>query len=46
MLNNTFETNQTQGNLNYLVIEYLKSVSFLDDTQKDKIIEIVRNIFI
>lgn len=43
---NTHQVNQTQGNLNYLVIEYLKLVPFLDDTQKEKIIDIVRNIII
>lgn len=37
------KVNQTQGNINYLVIEYLKSLPFNNQDQKDQIIKKVSN---
>ena len=45
MINNQ-KVNQTQGNINYLVIEYLKSLPFNNQDQKEQIIKKVSNFFI
>ena len=45
MINNQ-KVNQTQGNINYLVIEYLKSLPFNNQDQKEQIIKKVSNFII
>ena len=44
MNNLSSQINQSSGDINYLIIEYLKSIPFLDSTQKDQLIAKVRNI--
>jgi len=45
MINTTSQINQSSGDINYLIIEYLKSIPFTDQEQKDILINKVRNIF-
>ena len=37
--------NQSSGDINYLIIEYLKSIPFTDNEQKENLINKVSNIF-
>jgi hypothetical protein len=46
MNNLSSQINQSSGDINYLIIEYLKSIPFLDNTQKDQLIAKVRNIIL
>ena len=45
MNNLSSQINQSSGDINYLIIEYLKSIPFLDNEQKDNLINKVSNIF-
>lgn len=45
MNNLSSQINQSSGDINYLIIEYLKSIPFIDQEQKDILINKVRNIF-
>jgi hypothetical protein len=45
MNNLSSQINQSSGDINYLIIEYLKSIPFTDKEQKDILINKVRNIF-
>ena len=36
---------QSSGDINYLIIEYLKSIPFTDNEQKENLINKVSNIF-
>ena len=45
MINLSSQINQPSGEINYLIIEYLKSIPFLDNEQKDNLINKVSNIF-
>ena len=45
MNNLSSQINQSSGDINYLIIEYLKTIPFLDNEQKDNLINKVRNIF-
>jgi hypothetical protein len=45
MNNLSSQINQSSGDINYLIIEYLKSIPFTDQEQKDILINKVRNIF-
>lgn len=45
MNNLSSQINQSSGDINYLIIEYLKSIPFTDQDQKDILINKVRNIF-
>lgn len=46
MNNLSSQINQSSGDINYLIIEYLKSIPFTDQEQKDILINKVRNIFL
>ena len=39
MINKTTQINQTTGDINYLVIEYLKSIPFNDNNKKEQLIQ-------
>lgn len=39
MINTTSQINQSNGNINYLIIEYLKSIPFSDNNQKELLIK-------
>lgn len=39
MINKTTQINQTIGDINYLVIEYLKSIPFNDNNKKEQLIQ-------
>ena len=39
MINKTTQINQTTGDINYLVIEYLKSIRFNDNNKKEQLIQ-------
>ena len=39
MKNTTTQLNQSNGDINYLIIEYLKSIPFNDNNQKDQLIK-------
>ena len=39
MINKTTQINQTAGDINYLVIEYLKSIPFNDNNKKEQLIQ-------
>ena len=39
MINNSTQINQSRGDINYLVIEYLKSVTFSDNNKKEQLIK-------
>ena len=41
MINTSSQINQSKGDINYLVIEYLKSVPFSDNNKKEQLIKIV-----
>ena len=45
MNNLSSQINQSSGDINYLIIEYLKSIPFTDQEQKDILINKVSNIF-
>ena len=45
MNNLSSQINQSSGDINYLIIEYLKSIPFTDQEQKDILVNKVRNIF-
>ena len=45
MLNLSSPNEQCSGDLNYLIIEYLKSITFPDNNEKELLIKKVRNIF-
>ena len=45
MNNLSSQINQSSGDINYLIIEYLKTIPFLDNEQKDNLINKVSNIF-
>ena len=45
MNNLSSQINQSSGDINYLIIEYLKSIPFTEQEQKDILINKVRNIF-
>lgn len=46
MINTTSQLDQSGGDINYLIIEYLKSVPFHDNNQKDQLIKKVRTYYI
>jgi len=46
MNNLSSQINQSSGDINYLIIEYLKSIPFLDSDQKDQLIAKVSNIIL
>mgnify|MGYP007101870947 FL=1 len=46
MNNLSSQINQSSGDINYLIIEYLKSIPFLDSVQKDQLIAKVSNIIL
>ena len=39
MINTTTQLVQSNGDINYLIIEYLKSISFNDNNQKEQLIK-------
>ena len=39
MKNTSSQTSQSNGDINYLIIEYLKSIPFSDNNQKEKLIK-------
>ena len=39
MINTSSQLNQSNGDINYLIIEYLKSIPFNDNNQKDQLIK-------
>ena len=41
MINKTTQLSQSTGDINYLVIEYLKSIPFTDNNKKEQLIQIV-----
>ena len=45
MNNLSSQINQSSGDINYLIIEYLKSIPFTDNVQKDNLINKVSNNF-
>lgn len=45
MNNLSSQINQSSGDINYLIIEYLKSIPFIDNEQKENLINKVSNIF-
>jgi len=45
MNNLSSQINQSSGDINYLIIEYLKSIPFTDNEQKDNLINKVSNNF-
>jgi hypothetical protein len=46
MINTTSQFDRSGGDINYLIIEYLKSVPFHDSNQKDLLIKKVRIFYI
>ena len=44
MINLSSQINQPSGDINYLIIEYLKSIPFFDNDQKDQLLKKVSNI--
>jgi hypothetical protein len=46
MINTTPLLSQSSGDINYLIIEHLKSVPFKDNNQKDQLIKKVRLYYI
>jgi len=46
MINTASQFDQSGGDINYLIIEYLKSVPFRDSDRKDQLIKIVRIFYI
>ena len=46
MINTTAQLSKSSGDINYLIIEHLKSVPFKDNNQKDKLIKKVRLYYI
>lgn len=45
MINLSSQINQPSGDINYLIIEYLKSIPFSDNEQKDHLLNKVSSIF-
>ena len=45
MINLSSQKNQPSGDINYLIIEYLKSIPFSDNEQKDQLLKKVSQIF-
>ena len=45
MINSSSQINQSNGDINYLIIEYLKSIPFLNNDQKDQLLTKVSYIF-
>ena len=45
MINLPSQVNQPSGDINYLIIEYLKSIPFSNNDQKDQLLKTVSNIF-
>ena len=39
MINTSTKLNQSNGDINYLIIEYLKSIPFNDNNQKEQLIK-------
>jgi hypothetical protein len=39
MIHTTTQSNQSNGDINYLIIEYLKSIPFNDNNQKEQLIK-------
>ena len=39
MIHTTTQLNQSNGDINYLIIEYLKSIPFNDNNQKEQLIK-------
>ena len=46
MINTTPQLSKSSGDINYLIIEHLKSVPFKDKNQKDQLIKKVRLYYI
>lgn len=46
MINTTPQLSKSIGDINYLIIEHLKSVPFKDNNQKDQLIKKVRLYYI
>jgi hypothetical protein len=44
MINLSSQINQPGGDINYLIIEYLKSIQFSDNDQKEQLLKKVSNI--
>ena len=42
MINTSTKMSQSSGDINFLVIEYLKSISFSDNNKKEQLIKNVR----
>lgn len=42
MINTSPKVNQSIGDINFLVIEYLRSIPFIDNEQKEQLINKVR----
>ncbi len=42
MIHTTTQLNQSNGDINYLIIEYLKSITFSDNNKKEQLIKNVR----
>lgn len=42
MINKSTQMSQSSGDINYLVIEYLKSIPFNDNNKKEQLIKNVR----
>ena len=45
MINLSSQINQPSGDINYLIIEYLKSIPVSDNEQKEHLLNKVSNIF-
>ena len=45
MINLSSQKRQFSGDINYLIIEYLKTVPFPDNSQKEQLIKIVSSIY-
>ena len=46
MINLSSQMNHSSGDINYLIIEYLKSIPFYDPKQKDQLIKNVSKYYI
>ena len=44
MINLSSQINQPSGDISYLIIEYLKSIPFSDNDQKEQLLKKVSNI--
>ena len=45
MINLSSQINQPSGDINYLIIEYLKSIPFSDNDEKEQLLKKVSKIF-